>query len=117
MGIEIESEGDGNFIKFQLLQKKYFDQESHLKFLRKALKQEQKLVVGGENGAQRRGSFVVVALRGHKGLSGPYLDRQTDKPNLSNVLDGQVCHTFLYRMLMFSFLPVILPLSLIYIYD
>lgn len=104
-------------LNFNYYRKNTLIKSSHLKFLRKALKQEQKLVVGGENGAQRRGSFVVVALRGHKGLSGPYLDRQTDKPNLSNVLDGQVCHTFLYRMLMFSFLPVILPLSLIYIYD
>ena len=105
-------------LNFNYYRKNTLIKSSHLKFLRKALKQEEhKLVVGAQNGAQRRGSFVVVALRGQKGLSGPYLDRQTDKPNLSNVLDGQVCHTFLYRMLMFSFLPVILPLSLIHISD
>lgn len=104
-------------LNFNYYRKNTLIKSSHLKFLRKTLKQEQKLVVGGENGAQRRASFVVVTLRGQKGLSGPYLDRQTDKPNLSNVLDGQVCHTFLYRMLMFSFLPVILPLSLIYTSD
>lgn len=78
MGIEIESEGDGNFIKFQLLQKKYFDQEFSSKIPQKSFEARTETSSRRREWGTEKRLFCCSRIKGTQGSIWP-LFRQTDR--------------------------------------